>query len=77
MLTLIKNCYIIILQQQRYCFITIEEVDIMTKMEKYEMAWQKYLHSCEKYGFQTPIDFIDFIQTLTNDQLEVLVADAI
>lgn len=49
----------------------------MTKMEKYEIAWERYLYSCEKYNFKTSIDFIDFIQTLTTEQLDVLVADAI
>lgn len=41
-------------------------------MEKYRYAWQHYLMSCEKYEIECTIDFSNFVQSLTIEQVEKL-----
>lgn len=44
----------------------------MSQMEKYRFAWQHYLMSCEKHEIECTIDFSNFVQSLTMDQVEQL-----
>jgi hypothetical protein len=38
-------------------------------MEMYEKAYQQYTEKCGMYGID-PIDIIDFIQSVTKEQVE-------
>ena len=44
----------------------------MSQMEKYRYAWQHYLISCEKHEIECTIDYSNFVQSLTPEQVEQL-----
>ena len=43
-------------------------------MEMYTEAYRKYSEKCQRFGI-TGIDFIDFIQSLTLQQIQMMVMD--
>lgn len=45
----------------------------MSRTEKYNMAWERYLTSCQRYGIETTIDFIEFVKRLSPEQVDMMV----
>ncbi|WP_158211608.1 hypothetical protein [Alkalihalobacterium alkalinitrilicum] len=42
----------------------------MCQTEKYRHVWFLYLENCEKYGVESKLDFYQFINSMTLDQME-------
>lgn len=44
-------------------------------MDKYQMAYTNYIKNCEKHGIERIIDFKQFIEWLTNEQIEKMLSE--
>lgn len=44
-------------------------------MEMYQMAYTNYIKNCEKHGIDRIIDFKQFIEWLTSEQIEMMVSE--
>jgi hypothetical protein len=44
-------------------------------MEMYTKAYQRYSQKCQMFGVHT-IDMIEFIKTVTDEQVELILRDA-
>ncbi|MBN6189365.1 hypothetical protein JQN58_21155 [Aneurinibacillus sp. BA2021] len=45
----------------------------MSRTEKYKIAWERYLSSCQRHGIETTIDFIEFVKRLSPEQVDMMV----
>lgn len=45
----------------------------MSQIEKYQKAWNSYMTSCKKHGIEARITFIDFIKSITDEQVEQMI----
>ncbi|MGO4887529.1 hypothetical protein ACJ2A9_07225 [Anaerobacillus sp. MEB173] len=44
----------------------------MSLMDKYKTAWKYYLNGCEKHGIDCKIDFLQFIKSMTDEQVDMM-----
>jgi hypothetical protein len=44
----------------------------MSRTEKYQMAWERYLLTCRRYDIETTIDFVEFVKRLLPEQVEMM-----
>jgi len=44
-------------------------------MEKYQMAYSNYIKCCEQHGIDRIIDFKQFIEGLTQEQIEMMIRE--
>lgn len=45
----------------------------MSQIEKYQQAWNSYMSGCKKHGIEAQISFIDFIRSITEEQVERMI----
>ena len=61
---------------QQLITVIIQRIKGEETMEKYEMAYTKYIKNCEKHGIERIIDFKKFMEWLTYEQLEMMINEA-
>lgn len=44
-------------------------------MEMYQIAYKRYIKNCEKHGIERIIDFKQFIDYLTKEQIEMMLSE--
>ncbi|MMZ58083.1 hypothetical protein D1872_200490 [compost metagenome] len=49
-----------------------KEESYMSRTEKYEIAWERYLTSCHRHGVEAALDFIEFVKRLSPEQIDLM-----
>ncbi|GEN35715.1 MULTISPECIES: hypothetical protein [Aneurinibacillus] len=44
----------------------------MSRTEKYEIAWERYLTTCRRYEIEVTLDFIEFVKRLSPEQVDMM-----